>query len=284
MANLIYLVLIATMFPVTLSLSCDNRFVAQYIQKVDNSTSTFLTELNDIVTISSPGANISSNNTLRDLYSTLVHSFNLTGTSDGFDNFSMALDTILESYFRACYGADDERPTKADAPRLLSQFLFLLENHTNITTIRKLYGQLSCLKDFSNNKELTKRQTGNRLSECASKPTIRELYDCLEPDDLSCIFHLERDCARAMASNQGIIRTFPDPSDCVGFVVDTTGSMSDEIESVKEVIQNFTASEQDTLTLCYTLVPFNDFGDYSAPLEDSKIYICYDAMLLHSNI
>lgn len=269
------------MFPVTLSLSCDNRFVAQYIQKVDNSTSTFLTELNDIVTISSPGANISSNNTLRDLYSTLVHSFNLTGTSDGFDNFSLALDTILESYFRACYGADDERPTKADAPRLLSQFLFLLENHTNITTIRKLYGQLSCLKDFSNNKELTKRQTGNRLSECASKPTIRELYDCLEPDDLSCIFHLETKCARAR--NQRFIR-FSRSSDCVGFVVDTTGSMSEEIESVKEVIQNFTASEQDTLTLCYTLVPFNDFEDYSAPLEDSKIYICYDAMLLHSNI
>ena len=272
MATLIYLVLIAAIFPVALSLSCDNEAVAQYFQKVDNSTSTFLTELNDIVTISPSGSNVSRNNTLRGLYSTMVHSFNLTGTSDGFDNFSMALDTILESYFKACYGPEDERPTKADAPRLLSQFLFLLENHTNITTIRKLYGQLSCLKDFSNNRELAKRQTGNRLSECASKPTIRELYDCLEPVDLSCIFHLEADCAYARNQFIRLSRS----SDCVGFVVDTTGSMREEIESVKEVIQTFTASEQNTLTLCYTLVPFNDFGDYSAPLEDSKIYFCSD--------
>ena len=46
--------------------------------------------------------------------------------------------------------------------------------------------------------------------------------------------------------------------ECLAFVVDTTGSMKDEIDATLQVIKDFVASEE---LGCYLLVPFNDDGN-----------------------
>lgn len=45
--------------------------------------------------------------------------------------------------------------------------------------------------------------------------------------------------------------------ECLAFVIDTTGSMKDEIDVTVQVIKDFIASEE---LGCYILVPFNDDG------------------------
>lgn len=46
--------------------------------------------------------------------------------------------------------------------------------------------------------------------------------------------------------------------ECLAFVLDTTGSMKDEIDAALQVIKDFIASEEIG---CYLLVPFNDDGN-----------------------
>ena len=52
-----------------------------------------------------------------------------------------------------------------------------------------------------------------------------------------------------------------DDLQCLAFVVDTTGSMYNEIEAAQEVIQSFIRSEEELNVVgCYILMPFNDYG------------------------
>lgn len=47
--------------------------------------------------------------------------------------------------------------------------------------------------------------------------------------------------------------------ECLAFVLDTTGSMKDEIDAVTQVIKDFISASEELG--CYLLVPFNDDGD-----------------------
>ena len=165
MGKLFFLLILITLVSSTLSLTCNNSFVAQYIEKRKNATQEIITGLQTIVLPGDDDNNVVNETTL---YDALVSALNLTGGSEGFHNFSTALNVISESYFKACFGPEEEKPTKADAPELLSQFLSLLENRTNITTVRELYGQLSCLEDFSQSPQSSKRDVS-----CASKKNYK---------------------------------------------------------------------------------------------------------------
>lgn len=63
------------------------------------------------------------------------------------------------------------------------------------------------------------------------------------------------DCLDARDQLQPVFLEFPATA-CLAFVVDTTGSMKDEIEVTKRVIKDFLGSEESLG--CYMLVPFND--------------------------
>ena len=238
----------------TLGLMCNNSFVAEYIEKRKNATQEIITGLQTIVLEGDADNNVVNETTL---YNALVSALNLTGGSEGFHNFSTALSVISDSYFKACFGPEEEKPTKADAPELLSQFLSLLENRTSITTVRELYGQLSCLEDFS--------QSSKRDVSCASKKTIKELYDCLSKDDLQCIFNVDNP-SNCGTSGNGNNR----PNHCLAFVVDTTSSMCEEIYYARQVVSDFIASELNTFTLCYVLVGFNDYDQPHWPSQGSE--------------
>lgn len=195
-----------------------------------------------------------------DVYNSLVASNGVANTPKGMEDFMMALDTITEGYFKACYGPDDEKPIVSDSPDLLATFLELLANRSDPEAIRDLYGKLSCLKNFASG-TVRKRQVD--IGACAAETDITALYNCLDPGSRKCIFHLDSECSNAAVGN----RNEP-PRDCLGFVVDTTGSMAEEIAEVRNVIASFIQAEENRQTLCYTLVPFNDYS--RVPEENSE--------------
>jgi hypothetical protein len=217
-------------------------------------------------------SNQSANKTT--LYAALRASFNLSNNGSesdgGFQDFSSAFDTISTAYFKACYGLEEERPTVADAPQLLSEFENLLSNRSDITRMRQLFGQLSCLRNFTQQpSNINKR---NAVDNCiTSSANVEELYDCIDVDDLQCIFNVN-----ATHNCSTITLAAKQKRHCLAFVVDTTGSMGAEISHVRQVITNFVNSEENDLTLCYVLVAFNDYGYSGWPntnnLEFGRIY------------
>ena len=187
--------------------------------------------------------------TYNEVYNSLAAS---NGANSIMEDFMMALDTISEGYFKACYIPDDEKATITNAPDLLNTFLELLANNcSDPVAIRNFYGKLVCLKFF---------ESGSPdLGACAAETNSSGLYNCLDPDSRNCIFHLDSEYSDVVMDSES-------PADCLGFVVDTTGSMGSEIEEVKNVIKSFIQAEENRHTLCYTLVPFNDYS-YRTPYE-----------------
>ena len=98
---------------------CNNSFVAEYIEKRKNATQEIITGLQTIVLEGDADNNVVNETTL---YNALVSALNLTGGSEGFHNFSTALNVVSDSYFKACFGPEEEKPTKADAPELFYLF------------------------------------------------------------------------------------------------------------------------------------------------------------------
>ena len=260
-------VLFALLITCVYSQTCENEAVEQFVKKKENATLEVITNLQNIVL---QGSNSSFNGThdQTTLYSTLTASFNLTESKETLERFSKAIDVITDAYFKSCFGPEEEKPTVQDAPDLLQTFLTLLANRTDFTTIRETYGKLTCLDVFQPDEIIAKRQADEvDLLECATARSVQKLYECLDPDDLSCVFDIdiEQDCDD-LEMLDGEIFTYA--KNCLAFVVDTTGSMSAEIAATRQVITSFIQSEENILTLCYILVPFNDFGNMS--IEDSK--------------
>ena len=84
---------------------------------------------------------LGSGATTSEVFSSLAASHGVANTPEGMEDFVMALDTISEGYFTACYGPDDEKPIVADAPDLLDTFLEVLEDHSDPAAFRNLYGR-----------------------------------------------------------------------------------------------------------------------------------------------
>ena len=251
------------------SQNCENEAFEQFVKKKENATLELISNLQNIV-LQGFNSSFEGTHNQTTLFSTLTTSFNLTESDETLEQFSKAIDVITDAYFKSCFGPEEEKPTVQDAPDLLQTFLTLLANRTDFTTIRETYGKLTCLDVFQPDEIIVKREAEDDevdLLECAKARSVQKLYECLDPDDLSCVFDIdiEQDCDD-LEMLDGEIFTYA--KNCLAFVVDTTGSMSEEIAATRQVITSFIQSEENILTLCYILVPFNDFGNM--PIEDSK--------------
>ena len=163
---------------------------------------------------------------------------NLAGSSGSFQNFYTALYVISDSYFKSSVGSEDEKPTKRDAPELLTQFLSLLENCTSITTVHKLYDHLSCL-NFSQSSQSNKRDIS-----CASeRKTLEILYNCIDQDDLQYIFNLNN-------PSTAVDLIVKEKKNCLGFAVDMTGSTVEEISHVEVVKASLPMKKHHYSLLC----------------------------------
>ena len=223
--------------------TCDDGLVGYLANRVAASDDV----INELSSILGVGA------TAIQVYNSLAASNGANSTAKGMEDFTMALNAISEGYFKACYVPDDEKVAVTNAGSdLLGTFLEVLANRSDPTAIRNLYGTLMCWKIFEST------SGAPDLGTCAAETNSTGLYNCLDPDSRKCVFQLDSECSGDRISVS--------PVDCLGFVVDTSGSMGSEIDEVKNVIKSFIQAEENRYTLCYILVPFNDYN-YRTPYE-----------------
>ena len=289
---------------------CESVEVQKYAQALNNASQDVLIEIDVIANNFISGFN-STNISLANsshLFEALTSAFQIETTEDDFTNFQVALDQITDSYFEACYGSADERPTPTDAGALIYTLIAGVNNLTEdnaeelLPEIRKAFGRITCLLQLYSYDELlnstsnttvvppiaptpasaTVTPTATPAPTNTSTPvnctnlggtyiSIVVFYQCIHSNDLQPIFGLGP-IVNIDGEDVALKR-------CIGFVVDTTGSMGSEISYVKELIIDFLESES-TLPACYALVDFNDYG-YSTP-EDSTLYhVMYKDLFIH---
>uniref|UniRef100_A0A1X7UEK4 Fibronectin type-III domain-containing protein n=1 Tax=Amphimedon queenslandica TaxID=400682 RepID=A0A1X7UEK4_AMPQE len=161
--------------------------LSSYVEKLHNATEEIITGIQAIVLQSGAITNITSSQegppNVTTLYTALTATLNVTPTENGLDEFSDAFDVITDAYFKACYGPEEEKPSQSDAQSILSDFVSLLENRSDITRMRQLFGELSCLQNFnhtSTSSHVSKREATGLLASCAKTDNVDELYEMLD--------------------------------------------------------------------------------------------------------
>ena len=212
--------------------------------------------------------------TLHSAYVALAQTFAVEPTNEGYSKFVDALDQVTKRKKAAC---DDKISSCADITSLASQYRMLISKKyspSNILRIREIFGTILCIDELENfnGGEKRKRDAYEHCT-CQACPifSVDYFFICLDPENLKPIL--------------GMIESMQNgASPCLALVVDTTGSMSTEIESARYVIHKFLASEKQQL-LCYLLVPFTDLSNDEYK-KGSKLYdtFCMCYTILHENI
>ena len=266
MTLILFLLLYIQLFSSS-SQTCDNEQIA-YVQRRETAYMDIINGIQNVI-LQIPMQD-SSNTSLTSLYSALSIVYNISESSEGMEDFTEAFDTIFDAYFTSCYGPIESRPTANDFPALVEEFLILLSNFSNILRVREIYGQLSCIGNYSSNSRKKRDDTDELLASCGEETSTAAVYNCLNSSLQQCIFSLNGICTDA--------ETDSEKGNCVGFVIDTTGSMSNEINDAQTVITSIVQSEANVDIRCYVLVAFNDFGTTPEPYRidyNSEYYVIY---------
>ena len=195
---------------------------------------------------------------LKVAYRAIAKEFKVEATDEGYGNFAEAVSVVSEAKEVACEGGGSV--SAADVTRLAREYRTLKENvQKNIAQLRNIFGKMLCISERDNERRRRKRQE----SECPTRddckcPTsgvfgvncVCEFFTCLDPDD---------DLRPILGLYDIDLGDLGFP--CLALVVDTTGSMGEEIDAAKVVIRNFLSSEEDGPG-CYILQRFNDYGDH----------------------
>ena len=190
------------------------------------------------------------------LYNALAHGFQKNASKRGFNQFMEAVNEIAVVVACANISTEIDMDT---VPELVREFRADLRDrsYTKYQNLRSLYGRLLRIRNsLSNDSSRHRRQSS---CECPPDGLNGEIFhpcqffDCLNPRDIEPIFG------------------FTD-FECLAFVVDTTGSMKDEIQFAAEIIKSFIGTEGLLNEVgCYMFVPFNDVGpDDEYVAEDSE--------------
>ena len=221
-----------------------------------------------------PPSGTSDTPPLRAVYTAVADEFDVEATDEGFNNFTEAITQITEAKEAACKG--NGSVSEADITRLAREYKELRGDiEENIDRIREIFGKMLCLSEKSR-EDRRKKRDSHCVTEfgrpcccleeeddmvrpcCCPEPAVPggpktllcvcEFFACLDPeDDIQPIL--------------GIADVFTDDGfACLAFAVDTTGSMSNEIRAVQDLLRDFLASEEDG-PQCYVLQPFNDHLD-----------------------
>ena len=273
---------------------CSSAEIVEYANSYNNASHAVLIEIDDIVKTIISGFN-TSNSSLGNstqLFEALSASLKIETSTDDLLNFETALDQITNAYFEACYGT---LPLPSEVSNLVYNLITKLNGLSqdnaaqSLPEIRRIFGRLTCIIETYSYEQLT-NDTSSVPSIAPSSSTVvlpsptpipsnvssinctdlggtyisvTVFYECVHSEDLRPIFGI------------GPIVTIDDEivilKRCIGFVVDTTGSMSYEISYVRQLILNFTNSES-ILPACYALVDFNDY-DLPSPEASELLYI-----------
>ena len=192
------------------------------------------------------------------LYSALIAGYGETESDEGFVWFQVAQMEIAEQYFKACYGLEDQRPSVDDIVFHIQQFVAILgTSPLDASALRKQFGILTCL-----HQQVTTPKPDCATVDCSgglgNTTTTGEFFCCLQAADVRDLFGIE-----------SMVTTL-DAVPCLTFVVDTTGSMSAEINAVQGLINGFVDPADP---VCYILVDFNDIGGNVANSESDIIIL-----------
>ena len=248
-----------------------------------------------------PGIFSTSNSTANDstsgetslitVYNSLTEEFGVNKSDSGYSKFVEAINEITEAKQEACSG--DVRPGVGSVSRLVKEFRSALNTtQRDVLKLQTIFGKMLCIKDqierlgskgrnrrqepisgevcggvgtpcFERTPEECTCPPGGIFSDCIVCPC--EFFRCLDPED----------------DLKPILGFVADDIQCLAFVMDTTGSMRDDIAAAQAVIRSFIRSEEELNEVgCYILMPFNDVNDI---IEDSELYIFMTIARLHKN-
>ena len=215
----------------------------------------------DLYSLISTGSSGDASSRLNTAYTRLAERFEVRATRAGFTNFVEALTAISVAQAEACSRdlSSVNSSTVADLVKAFDREFSLPDR--DLDRLRSLFGELLCIDSagvymrmYASMMWRGKRQApgcppgtsctcpagglGSVVCSC-------QFFRCLDPDD-----HLKP-----------IFGFSPTLTQCLAFVIDTTGSMSSEIATARRIILEFLQSEEEIGILgCYLLVPFNDNG------------------------
>jgi len=208
---------------------------------------------------------------LTSVYNSLAKEFGVNSSDSGFNKFKQAFSEITEAKQEACSG--DVRPGVDSVPRLVQEFGAALNTtQRDLLKLRTILGEMLCIKDQI--EELGSSGRKRRLATGAPVPCEdRTPEDCTCPpggvfgDCIFCPCEFFR-CLDPEDVLKPILGFVADDIQCLAFVVDTTGSMVEEITAAQEIIRSFIRSEEELNEVgCYILMPFNDVNGV---IEDSE--------------
>ena len=204
------------------------------------------------------GTTIDSSNDM-ELYEAVSGQLGINTTADGFVQFQEAVNEITAASVSECSKPVSERITLQSVAELTMNFSQLLDEGS-LTEAREVYGKLLCLNstlDQSNSRK--KRQIDN-------KEALDDFFDSLGREmRFQEIFGFVINIDEAMFS-----KTFIRPT--LAFVVDNTGSMMAEIESVRRLVKSFVRTER-SIPLFYIYTTFNDPGKHYATIHWAPLSI-----------
>lgn len=191
---------------------------------------------------------------LIDTYKQLTEVFNSTATPDGYSRFSTTMDDIFNSYTVECDNLVEYIQERYNITALAATFAESVTPRirgTDLPKARSIYGKLLCYYERAHAQTKPRRvKRGHNIRNvlscdptCPSSITTPcHFFNCLTDKELERFFFGNDDSQAA----------------CIGFLIDTSGSMSDEIASAKRVIRQFLKTQRSS-TVCYLLVPFNNW-------------------------
>ena len=244
---LTYCLIVAIWFDVGAGLSVcpSEEVVKERMEATDTVREAVVTIFSSILDdSSSTEGNISLTNA--EIYENVATSLDTTVTPDGFVKFEEAISEIAAATYAACSLPEGLRVQGDDIPMLAERF-FNYTRAGNISQAREVYGQLLCLQQLLTADSSVRKK---RQDHKTDQELLNEFFDMLEghPDVIGPLFGLTDD------QFFGIPPT-------LAFVVDDTGSMGGEINSVKQLIFSFISVERSN-PIAYILTTFNDPGKY----------------------
>ena len=205
--------------------------VMKFLEKREESESIGLKEIVSLAPSLLPVTDNSSVPTVEDAYKAALSLVEKEDNPENAAQFYEALGEITEVVYRSCFG--DMPITLANFSSVKEQFMQALSGK-QISKLREAYGFLLCLKHLS--------ETDSRSRKRRSTPDeVRAFYDSIDVDDFGSIFFLSGDPYS------------------VAFIIDDTGSMSDDIEAAKCLVRGFLKAER-AVPSKYILGTFNDPG------------------------
>lgn len=202
-----------------------------------------------------------SDNITSEVYEKLAEEFELKVSPEGHAQFVAATGEINDAFTKACSNGTSGR--RGNVTEIAAKFSKLLRDRISsedLTEARSLYGKLLCYYE-QDGRSAPARRARDKRQDDGSGLTPTEC-DCPDTVTEPCHFFACITVTEAIfIMGFGQIVDF-DSEPCIGFAIDTTGSMSQEINAAKRVIRTFLRSQGDA-TICYLLIPFNDYGPSS---------------------